>query len=62
MLIPLSAIDKRDPAAGIQFRMNLFVSEGPPSNHHAVTWQPPMSNTFHVPERFGLLKLVSEKR
>ena len=62
MRIPLSAIDKRPPAAGIEFRMNLFVSEGPPSNHHAVTWQPPMSNTFHVPERFGLLRLVSEKR
>jgi hypothetical protein len=62
MRIPLSAIDKRSPAAGIEFRMNLFVSEGPPSNHHAATWQPPMSNTFHVPERFGLLRLVSEKR
>jgi hypothetical protein len=62
MRIPLSAIDKRSPAAGIEFRMNLFVSEGPPSHHHDVTWQPPISNTFHVPERFGLLRLVSERR
>jgi hypothetical protein len=62
MRIPLSAIDKRTPAAGIEFRMNLFVSEGPPSDHRAVTWQPPMSNTFHTPARFGLLRLVSEKR
>ena len=62
MRIPLSAIDRRSPANGIEFRMNLFVSEGPPSSHHAVTWQPPMSNTFHVPERFGLLRLISEKR
>jgi hypothetical protein len=23
-----------------------------------VTWRPPMSNAFHVPERFGLLTLV----
>jgi len=61
MRIPVAAIDKRPPAAGNQFRMNLFVSEGPPVNHHALTWQPPMSNTFHVPERFGLLQLVSEK-
>jgi hypothetical protein len=60
MQIPLSAIDKRTPAAGLQFRMNLFVSEGPPGNHHAVTWQPPLSNTFHEPERFGVLRLVSE--
>ena len=62
MQIPLSAIDKRTPAAGLQFRMNLFVSEGPPGGHHAVTWQPPMSNTFHVPERFGMLRLVSENQ
>lgn len=62
MRIPLSAIDKRSPADGMEFRMNLFVSEGPPSNHHAVTWRPPMSDTFHVPARFGLLRLVSEKR
>jgi Carbohydrate family 9 binding domain-like len=61
MKIPLSAIDHRPPIAGNTFRMNLFLSEGPPSNHHEVTWQPPMSNTFHVPERFGLLKLVEEK-
>jgi len=60
MRIPLSAIDKRPPAAGNTFRMNLFLSEGPTSNHHEVTWQPPLSNTFHVPERFGLLKLVQQ--
>jgi hypothetical protein len=59
--IPLTAIDKRTPVAGNTFRMNLFLSEGPTSNHHEVTWQPPMSNTFHVPEVFGLLKLVGGK-
>jgi hypothetical protein len=58
MKIPLSVIDQRRPAAGNTFRMNLFLSEGPPSRHREVTWQPPMSNTFHVPERFGMLKLV----
>jgi hypothetical protein len=61
MRIPLSSIDHCPPTAGNTFRMNLFLSEGAPSNHHEVTWQPPMSNTFHVPERFGLLKLVEEK-
>ena len=59
MKIPLSAIDQRPAAAGNTFRMNLFLSEGPPSKHHEVTWQSPMSNTFHTPERFGLLKLSS---
>ena len=61
MKIPLSAIDHRPPKAGNTFRINLFLSEGPPSDHHEVTWQPPMSNTFHTPERFGLLKLIEEK-
>jgi len=61
MRIPLKAIDKRKAAAGNTLRMNLFLSEGAPANHHEVTWQPPMGNTFHIPEQFGLLKLVKEK-
>jgi hypothetical protein len=61
MRIPLSAIDKRKAVAGNTFRMNLFLSEGAPANHHEVTWRPPMSNTFHVPEKFGLLKLIEKK-
>jgi hypothetical protein len=61
MRIPLSAVDQRPAKAGNTFRMNLFLSEGQPSKHHEVTWQPPMHNTFHTPERFGLLKLVDEK-
>jgi hypothetical protein len=59
--IPFSAIDTRPPATENTFRMNLFLSEGLPSSHHEVTWQPPMSNTFHVPERFGLLKLIDDR-
>ena len=62
MRIPWSAVGARTPATGNTFRMNLFLSEGPATNHHEVTWQPPMSNTFHVPERFGLLKLIANKR
>jgi Carbohydrate family 9 binding domain-like len=60
MKIPFSAIDHRPATTGKTLRMNLFLSEGRPTNHHEVTWQPPMSNTFHVPERFGLLKLLDE--
>jgi len=58
MRIPFSAIDARPAASRRTLRINLFRSQGPPSNRHEVTWQPPMSNTFHIPERFGLLKLV----
>src|SRR5581483_3199213 len=58
MRIPLSAIDPRPPAPGNKLRVNLFRSQGPPQHHQEVTWQPPMSKTFHVPARFGLLQLV----
>jgi Carbohydrate family 9 binding domain-like len=58
MKIPYSAIDTRPAAAGNVLRINLFRSQGPPSARHEITWQATMSNSFHVPERFGLLKLV----
>jgi hypothetical protein len=55
--IPYSAIDTRPAVAGRTLRMNLFRSNGPPADHQEVTWRPPMRQSFHVPERFGLLKL-----
>jgi len=58
MRIPYSAIDQRPAAAGNVLRVNLFRSQGPAPHRQEITWQAPMSNTFHVPERFGLLKLA----
>ncbi|HVN20123.1 MAG TPA: carbohydrate-binding family 9-like protein, partial [Dongiaceae bacterium] len=58
MRIPYSAIDSRPAAAGNVLRINLFRSQGPDSARHEIAWQAPMSNTFHVPERFGLLELA----
>jgi hypothetical protein len=60
MRIPFSAIDTRPAASGNSLRMNLFFSLGPPSNHREIAWQASMSETFHVPERFGLIRLVKE--
>lgn len=57
MRIPFSAIDPRVPVAGNTLRMNLFLSQGPPAKHRELAWQPPMKETFHVPERFGLIRL-----
>ncbi len=57
MRIPWSAIDSHAVKVGETFRMNLYRSQGPPGHHVAITWQPTMKETFHVPERFGLLKL-----
>ena len=59
MRIPFSAIDQRPPADSITFRVNLFRSQGP--DHKLIVWQPTMSDTFHVPERFGILKLVEQQ-
>ncbi len=58
MRIPFAAIDARPPQPGNTLRINLFRSQGPPAHLHEITWQPPMSKTFHVPEHFGLIKLV----
>jgi hypothetical protein len=60
MRIPYSSIDSRAAAAGNTLRVNLFRSQGPASARHQIAWQAPMSNSFHVPERFGLLRLVKQ--
>jgi hypothetical protein len=62
MRIPFAAIDTRPPVPGNMMRINLFRSEGPPSHQQAVTWQAPMKSTFHVPERFGLIRLLESQR
>lgn len=59
MRIPFSAIDHQVPVAGHTLRINCFVSQGTPAHHHELAWQPPMKETFHVPERFGLIRLVN---
>ena len=33
----------------------------PPDDIHEITWQPPMSSSFHEPEHFGLLKLLGNE-
>ena len=58
MRIPYSAIDTRPAAPGNTLRINFFRCQGPPSTRHYIAWQAPMSESFHVPERFGIIKLV----
>ena len=60
--IPFRAIAPVPPSPGMELRMNLFRCEGPPANRQEIAWQPPMADTFHVPERFGLLRLVGADR
>lgn len=61
MKIPYAAIDARQPVPGNVLRINLFRSQGPPSDRRQITWQAPMANSFHVPERFGVIELVKPK-
>jgi hypothetical protein len=61
MRIPFKSIDKPAPVAGNVFRANLFRSYGPPEHKQDIAWKPPMTETFHTPERFGKLELVKEK-
>jgi Carbohydrate family 9 binding domain-like len=62
MRIPYSAIDQRPAAVGNVLRVNLLRSQGPASHRQEIAWHAPMSDTFHVPERFGLLKLVRKEQ
>ncbi|HEX6821388.1 MAG TPA: carbohydrate-binding family 9-like protein [Candidatus Sulfotelmatobacter sp.] len=60
MRIPFSAIDPQPPIEGRIFRLNFFFSQGTPDHHIELVWQAPMKKTFHVPERFGLIRLVNK--
>jgi hypothetical protein len=61
MRIPFSSLSSHAPAAGQSFRINLFRCQGPTATRHYLSWQPSMSKTFHVPERFGTLVLVPSR-
>jgi hypothetical protein len=61
MKIPWAALDDTPPSVGKTLRVNFFRSQGPISNRKEMAWQPTMSETFHVPERFGLLRLVAHR-
>jgi hypothetical protein len=61
MRIPFAALNTRPPALGMTFRANLFRSQGPPERRKSIAWKTPMSNTFHEPERFGVLTLAGDK-
>jgi hypothetical protein len=56
MRIPFTAIDPQPPHDGSRFRVNFFRSQG--ELHQLLAWQAPMDESFHVPERFGILELT----
>jgi hypothetical protein len=62
MCIPFSALQNHPPANDETFRVNFFRSQGASPNRVQIAWQPTMSETFHVPEKFGLLRLTDSVR
>lgn len=57
MRIPYASIDQSAAKAGNTLRINFFRSQGPKPIELA--WQPPLQPSFHAPEQFGILKLIS---
>lgn len=49
------------PSPGLKFRVNFFRSQGPEVEQKHMAWQPPMAESFHTPEKFGVLELVDAK-
>ena len=53
MKIPLRSLADAAPRVGQRWRINLFRCDY--ANDAFLAWRPTLGNTFHVPERFGIL-------
>lgn len=60
MRIPWTALQQQPPSAGEELRVNFYRAQGPRPRRVQVTWQPTMAPTFHVPERFGTMRLTDK--
>jgi len=61
MRIPLAAMNVREVHAGARWRVNFFRAAGKGADDHRkfLAWSTiPEGKTFHVPTRFGILKMV----
>jgi hypothetical protein len=54
MRIPLKALSESKPLAGTRWRLNLYRCDR--ANQAFLAWSPTLENTFHSPERFGILE------
>jgi hypothetical protein len=57
MRIPFAAIDKRKPVEGLEYRLNLYRCQGAKPDRKYIAWQSTGKESFHVPEKFGRMKL-----
>lgn len=58
MKISFQAIAPWSPAAGRELRAGFFRIAGAEPNKKHISWQVTGGKTFHVPEKFGILRLV----
>jgi len=54
--IPLSALGEARPAGGTKWRINLYRCDI--ANKASLAWNPCLTQTFHTPERFGVLEFA----
>jgi predicted TIM-barrel fold metal-dependent hydrolase len=58
MRIPLASLSAAQPESGTRWRFNLFRCD---RAHNAfLAWNPTLSGTFHVPEKFGMLAFAGD--
>ena len=60
MQIPWNSIDSRRAKDGLEMRANFYRIEAAPPNRILITWNPTQARSFHVPEQFGILRLVDK--
>jgi hypothetical protein len=54
--IPMAALNATSPTEGTKWRINLY--RGDRAHKASLAWNPCLRQTFHTPERFGVLELV----
>jgi hypothetical protein len=56
MRIPIAALGGTKPENRTRWRLNLFRCDR--ANKASLAWRPTLQDTFHVPDRFGVLEFV----
>lgn len=61
MRVPFAAVDKRKPAIGNEFRVDVFrLQHEDKGRGHFLAWKPTGEWMPHHPEKFGTLRLISK--
>jgi hypothetical protein len=58
MKIPIESINGGAAKEGAEYRANFYRIQGPPPDRVFIAWRPTGQSTYHVPEKFGILRLT----